>query len=99
MTGPPLGVPAPCSRFALRRGRLCLRLGRFAFHRLALGRLTRGGRRIARLVPAGPSKRVKVAELNALFAQLPSLDDDAEAFERDIADGQAALAEDRDPWR
>ena len=44
MTGPPLGVPAPCSRFALRRGRLCLRLGRLAFARLALGRLAFGGR-------------------------------------------------------
>jgi prevent-host-death family protein len=60
--------------------------------------LTRGGRRIARLVPAGPSKTVKVSELNALFARLPSLDDDAEAFERDIADSETAFADDRDPW-
>lgn len=61
--------------------------------------LTRGGRRIARLVPVGPSKAVKVAELNALFARLPALDDDAEAFERDIADSEATLTQDRDPWR
>jgi len=60
--------------------------------------LTRGGRRIARLVPAGPSKVVKVSELNALFARLPALGDDAEAFERDIADSEAALAQDRNPW-
>jgi prevent-host-death family protein len=37
--------------------------------------LTRGGRRIARLVPAGPPERVKVSELNAIFARLPKLDD------------------------
>lgn len=60
--------------------------------------LTRGGRRIARLVPAGPAKTVKVSELNDIFARLPKLDDDADAFERDIADAQAALVPDRDPW-
>jgi len=60
--------------------------------------LTRGGRRIARLVPAGPSETVKVSELNAIFARLPKLDDDADAFERDIADAQSVLVPDRDPW-
>jgi prevent-host-death family protein len=60
--------------------------------------LTRGGRRIARLVPVGPPERVKVSELNAIFARLPKLGEDAEAFERDIADAQAAIAPDRDPW-
>lgn len=60
--------------------------------------LTRGGRRIARLVPAGSSKTVKVSELNAIFARLPKLEDDAEAFERDIADAQSILVPDRDPW-
>ena len=60
--------------------------------------LTRGGRRIARLVPAGPPQRVKVSELNDIFAQIPKLGDDADAFERDIADAQAAIVSDRDPW-
>jgi len=60
--------------------------------------LTRGGRRIARLVPAGPPKRVKVSELNDIFARVPKLGDDADAFERDIADAQSAIVPDRDPW-
>ncbi len=61
--------------------------------------LTRGGRRIARLVPSGPSKEVQVSDLKALFARLPRLDpDDIDAFARDIAESDAALAPDRDPW-
>jgi len=61
--------------------------------------LTRGGRRIARLVPSGPYKEVQVSDLNALFARLPRLDpDDVDAFARDIAESDAALAPDRDPW-
>jgi antitoxin (DNA-binding transcriptional repressor) of toxin-antitoxin stability system len=60
--------------------------------------LTRGGCRIARLVPAGPPKRVEVSELNSIFAGIPSLEDDAESFERDIADTQDALVPDGDPW-
>jgi prevent-host-death family protein len=60
--------------------------------------LTRGGRRIARLVPADAAKRVKVSELNDLFASIPKLGDDAAVFERDIADGLGAIVPDRDPW-
>lgn len=60
--------------------------------------LTRGGRRIALLVPAGPPNRVAVSELNRIFAGIPSLGDDADTFERDIADAQAAIAPDNDPW-
>jgi antitoxin (DNA-binding transcriptional repressor) of toxin-antitoxin stability system len=60
--------------------------------------LTRGGRRIARLIPAGPPQRVEVSELNAIFARIPSLGDDAEFFAHDIADAQAAIVPDKDPW-
>jgi len=65
--------------------------------------LTRGGRRIARLVPAPSPKALKVSELNDLFARLPSLGDENdadenEAFARDLSDAQAALVQDRDPW-
>ncbi|MEA1049063.1 hypothetical protein U5801_04460 [Lamprobacter modestohalophilus] len=62
--------------------------------------LIRGGRRIARLVPVpAPSpKDLKVSELNGLFARLPRLDDESEAFEQDMADAQSALVLDRDPW-
>jgi antitoxin (DNA-binding transcriptional repressor) of toxin-antitoxin stability system len=60
--------------------------------------LTRGGRRIARLVLAGLPKRVEVSELNRIFAGIPSLGDDAESFDRDIADAEAAIVPDGDPW-
>ena len=68
-------------------------------HQGASFELTRGGKRIARLVPSGPPKEVKVGDLNALFDRLPRLDsDDVDAFERDIAESDAVLATDRDPW-
>jgi antitoxin (DNA-binding transcriptional repressor) of toxin-antitoxin stability system len=60
--------------------------------------LIRGGRPIARLVPARPAKTVKVSELNDIFARIPKLGDDADAFDRDIADAPSALLPDRDPW-
>jgi prevent-host-death family protein len=61
--------------------------------------LTRGGKRIARLVPSGPPKELKVADLNTLFTRLPRLDeDDIKALEQDIVESDAALAPDRDPW-
>lgn len=61
--------------------------------------LTRGGRRIARLVPPRPPKEVKVAELGALFARLPRLDpDDIDGFEQDIVESERALVPDPDPW-
>ena len=46
--------------------------------------LKRGGKSIARLVPAGPVQKVKVSDLNSLFARFPRLDEDADAFVRDI---------------
>ena len=52
----------------------------------------------ARSVPPGPANHVKVSELNDLFARVPKLGDDASAFERDIADGHAAIVPDRDSW-
>jgi len=61
--------------------------------------LTRGGRPIARLVPPGPPKEVKVVALSALFARLPRLDpDDIDAFEQDIGESECAVGADRDPW-
>ena len=56
--------------------------------------LERGGRPVARLVPAAPAGRVTVAGLNDLFATLPPLGDDSEHFERDVASLRAM----DDPW-
>jgi len=60
--------------------------------------LVRGGKRIARLIPAGPAKRVKVSDLNRLFAGFPGLDNDAEAFARDIEEIRRNLPLEKDPW-
>jgi hypothetical protein len=49
------------------------------------------------LCPPGHRSASKVSELNAIFARLPKLGDDAETFERDIADAHAAIVPDRDP--
>lgn len=44
-----------------------------------------GSERVARIVPATPSRHTTLAELDQLFATLPRLDeDDVEAFEQDI---------------
>lgn len=60
--------------------------------------LIRGGKSIARLVPAGPTKRLQVADLNRLFAGLPRLGDDAEIFARDIDEIRRNLPLEKDPW-
>ncbi len=41
--------------------------------------LTRGGKRLARLVPSCPGKGLQVADLGALFGRLPRLDADQNA--------------------
>jgi antitoxin (DNA-binding transcriptional repressor) of toxin-antitoxin stability system len=60
--------------------------------------LIRGGKSIARLVPAGPAKRVKVSDLNRLFARFPCLDEDADAFARDVEEIRRNLPLETDPW-
>lgn len=60
--------------------------------------LKRGGKSIARLVPAGPAEKVKVSDLNSLFARLPRLDEDADAFVRDIDNIRRGLPSEKDPW-
>jgi hypothetical protein len=60
--------------------------------------LVRGGKSIARLVPAGPAKRVRVSDLNRLFGDFPCLDEDAEAFARDIEEIRRNLLLEKDLW-
>jgi len=55
--------------------------------------VTQAARRLSDLLD-----RVKVSELNDIFARIPKLGDDAVAFERDIADAQSVPVPDRDPW-
>jgi antitoxin (DNA-binding transcriptional repressor) of toxin-antitoxin stability system len=60
--------------------------------------LKRGGKSIARLVPAGPAKGLKVSGLNDLFARLPRLDEDGDAFARDVEDIRRNLPPEKDSW-
>ncbi len=60
--------------------------------------LKRGGKSVARLVPAGPAKQVKISDLNDLFMCLPRLNEDAEAFVQDIDDMRQHLRVGEDPW-
>jgi hypothetical protein len=45
------------------------------------------------------TQSVLVSELNGIFACVPRLGNDAEPFERDIADALTVITEDRDPWK
>lgn len=59
----------------------------------------RGREPMARVIPAGLPEGVPIDRLNALIARLPRLEaDDADAFERDLADLDHGLSQADDPW-
>lgn len=61
--------------------------------------IERGGRVVARLLPAAGESQVKVSDLAQFFRSLPDLGEDAEAFARDIEEGRAMQnVPVRDPW-
>ncbi len=60
--------------------------------------LERGDKVIARLTPAGPRSPLKVQELNAFLASLPKLEDDAEAYRRDIRAIRGDFPAEANPW-
>lgn len=51
---------------------------------------------IARLSPA--AHRVKVADLNRVFACFPSLGDDADSFAQDVDRIRREVPQETDPW-
>lgn len=51
---------------------------------------------VARLSPAG--RRMRVADLNRFFADLPSLSADAQAFADDVGRIRKELPAESDPW-
>ena len=53
---------------------------------------------IARLMPAAPGSRLKVADLNAFLAALPKLAEDADAFLEDVRTIRRDLPAETDPW-
>jgi hypothetical protein len=58
--------------------------------------LERDNHVVARLSPAG--HRVKVADLNRIFASLPSLGDDAKSFANDVEQIRRDVPQETDPW-
>jgi len=60
--------------------------------------LERGDQVIARLTPALPASKVSVRDLAAFLESLPSLDDDAEDFAKDVRAIRAEFPAERNPW-
>lgn len=58
--------------------------------------LERNRQVVARISPVG--RRVRVADLNQIFAALPSLGDDAESFAEDVQRIRTELPLESDPW-
>ena len=71
-------------------------LNRVAYRQETL-EINRGGRAVARLVPAAPAEGVRASSLNGLLLSLPSLDDDTGAFANDVRAAGVAEGE-SDPW-
>lgn len=53
---------------------------------------------IIRLTPIRTKRPVMACDLNELFASLPSLGDDAEAFARDVEEGRRNFLPEKDLW-
>jgi antitoxin (DNA-binding transcriptional repressor) of toxin-antitoxin stability system len=60
--------------------------------------LERNNKVIARLVPVTASATIMVQDLNRLFAELPSLDEDAQTFAEDVEAIRREIPPEGDPW-
>ena len=60
--------------------------------------LERGKRVVARLGPAKPTSSVQASDLASIFQKLPRLDEDAEAFARDVESACSLARPERDAW-
>ena len=59
----------------------------------------RGNRVVARLQPVTtPVRGIPIQELNRVFAELPGLGDDAQAFAEEVEAVRRALPPETDPW-
>lgn len=72
-------------------------LNRVACHGASF-ELTRGGRCVARLVPTQPPQDIRVCDLNALFARLPPLGEDADVFASEVEAIRRDQPGEPDPW-
>jgi len=60
--------------------------------------LERGNKVIARISPVSSESPLKVKDLNELFAKLPSLGEDAEAFAKDLAEIRKQIPPEHNQW-
>lgn len=60
--------------------------------------LERGNKVIARISPVSMTSSLKVKDLNRLFADLPSLGDDANVFTKDLEDIRKQLHLEKTRW-
>ncbi|MBW2369316.1 MAG: antitoxin [Deltaproteobacteria bacterium] len=60
--------------------------------------LERGNKVIAIISPVAPESPLKVKNLNRLFADLPSLGEDAKAFAKDLADIRKKVPLEQNEW-
>ena len=68
------------------------------FYQGTIVELERGNKVIARISPVSPESPLKVKDLNRFFHDLPSLDEDSEAFAEDLADIRKQIPMERNQW-
>lgn len=68
------------------------------FYQGTIVELERGNKVIARISPVAPESPLKVKNLNRLFADLPSLGEDAKAFAKDLADIRKQVPPEQNKW-
>lgn len=60
--------------------------------------LERGNRVIARISPVSSQSPVKVKDLNTLFSELPSLEEDAESFAKNVEEIRNSIPLEKNVW-
>jgi antitoxin (DNA-binding transcriptional repressor) of toxin-antitoxin stability system len=60
--------------------------------------LERGNKVIARISPVSIASSLKVKDLNRMFAELPSLGDDASVFTKDLEDIRKQIPLEKTQW-
>ncbi|MEA3241104.1 MAG: antitoxin [Pseudomonadota bacterium] len=68
------------------------------FYQGTIVELERGNKVIARISPVSPESPLKVKDLNRFFHELPSLDEESEAFAEDLADIRKHIPMEWNQW-
>ena len=68
------------------------------FYQGTIVEIERGNKVIAVISPVAQKSQLKVKNLNKLFADLPSLGEDAKAFAKDLADIRKQIPLEQNKW-